>query len=194
MEVGIQAQHLRAAAIFTATHDIRYYLHGVLAEVRASETRLAAADGACAVVLRDQVLVGEQDVMPDVIIPNDTIKLALSTKSQVLTLTMSDAGKWSLGGIAFTPVEGRFPDYRRIMVNGASGKAGDYDIELLGRFLKAAKALGAKTPPVLRQNGTDGAQVQILGHEDEFVGVIMPMRMFNEKNPDPGISTWGGQR
>jgi DNA polymerase III sliding clamp (beta) subunit (PCNA family) len=167
-------------------------LNGVLVEVRASETRIAATDSHCAAVLRDEVLVGEQPVFPDVIIPNATLKLALQTKAQMVELSVSDSGKWSLGGIAFAPVEGRFPDYRRIMVNGASGVAGDYNIDLLGKFVKAAKALGSRGQPVVRQNGTDAAQVQILGREDEFVGVIMPMRMFNEKTPDPGISTWGG--
>lgn len=194
MEVALNTSHLKAAAIFAAQADLRYYLNGVLVEVRASETRIAATDGHCAAVLRDEVLVGEQPVFPDVIIPNATLKLALQTKAQTVELSVSDSGKWSLGGISFTPVEDRFPDYRRIMVNGASGVAGDYNIDLLGKFVKAAKALGSRGQPVVRQNGLDGAQVQILGRTDEFIGVIMPMRMFNEKNPDPGISTWGGNR
>ena len=195
MEVSIQSTHLKAAAIFTAAHDVRYYLRGVLAEVRPTETRLVATDGSCAAVLRDIVLVGEQPNMPDVIIPNETVKLALLTKSQVLSPALSDDGKWSLAGISFIPVDGKFPDYRRIIPSQASGEAGYFDTEILGRFLKAAKALGTRQQPILRQNGPgDGAQVQIPGHLDEFVGVIMPMRMFGEKHPDPGIATWGHER
>lgn len=194
MEVAIQHAHLKAAAMFAADGDIRQYLCGVLAEVRPHETRLVATDGHCAGVLRDQVLVGEQTSMPDVIIPNATVKLALQSKSQLLTLALSDDGKWSLAGISFTPVDGKYPDYRRIMVSRASGEAGHYNPELLAKFLKAAKALGTRSIPVLRQNGTDGAQVQILSLIGEFVGVIMPIRMFTEKDPDPGITTWGGER
>lgn len=195
MKITLNAKHLKAAAIFAAGHDVRYYLRGVLAEVRPSETRLVATDGICAAVLRDTVLVGEQPNMPDVIIPSETVKLALLTKSQVLALALSDEGKWSLAGISFVPVDGKFPDYRRIIPSQASGEAGYFDTEILGRFLKAAKALGTRRQPILRQNGTGGgAQVQIPGHFDEFVGVIMPMRMFDEKNPDPGVSTWGHER
>lgn len=114
MEVSIQSTHLKAASIFTASADVRYYLRGVLAEVRPTETRLAATDGTCAAVLRGTVLVGEQPNMPDVIIPNETVKLALLTKSQVLSLALSDEGKWSLAGISFTPVDGKFPGRRKI--------------------------------------------------------------------------------
>jgi len=194
MEVSIQAKHLKAAAVFSASHDIRYYLHGVLAEVRAKETRLVATDGSCAVVLRDQVIGGDQPDMPDVIIPNATVKLALSMKKDVLPLQLNAEGNWTLGGIEFSPIEALFPDYRRVMVSETSGEVGNFDFELLGRFLKAAKALGSRQTPVLRQNGENGAQVQIYGFEDEFIGVIMPMRMFNGNRQDPGISTWGGSR
>jgi len=194
MEVSINSSHLKAAYIFTATHDIRYYLHGVLVEISSTETRLAATDGSCAVVLRDQVTSGVQDVMPEIIIPNDTIKLALSTKKVSLPLSMSVDGKWSLGGIGFEPIFAKFPDYRRVMVSEVSGDAGDFDLELLSRFSKAAKALGVKSTPIVRQNGSNGAQVQVLGREDEFVGVIMPMRMFTATRPDPGISLWGNER
>lgn len=190
MQVTINTAHLKAAYQFTADADIRYYLRGVFAEVRATETRLVATDGNIAGVLRDVCLVGEQDVLPDVIIPNDTVKLALTLKTQTLSLALND-GKWSLGGIAFTPVDGTFPPYRRIIPRQHSGEAAQFNVEFLGRFLKAAKALGVKSQPIIRHNGDGGAQVQFYGRDDEFVGVIMPLRAFSEKYPDTGLVQWG---
>lgn len=193
MEVAINTAHLKAAYQFTADADIRYYLKGVLAEVRATETRLVATDGNIAGVLRDVVLVGEQETMPDVIIPNDTVKMAIGIKSQTLTLAHVE-GKWSLAGIAFTPVDGKFPEYRRIIPSQCSGEAAQFNVEFLARFLKAGRALGCKGQPIVRHSGDGGAQVQFYGRDDEFVGVIMPLRAFTDKYPDTGLVQWGSER
>lgn len=192
MQVDINTAHLKAVYQFTAEAGIRYYLKGVFAEVRAGETRLVATDGNVAGVLRDVVMVGEQDVLPDVIIPNETIKLAIANKSQVITLAF-DEGKWSLAGIAFAPVDGKFPEYRRIIPRRHSGEAAQFNVEILARILKAAKALGVKSQPIIRHNGDGGAQVQFYGRDNEFVGVIMPLRAFTEKYPDTGLVQWGGE-
>lgn len=192
MQVSIQTAHLKAAACFSGDQDVRYYLNGVLAEVRPGETRLAATDGNIIGVLRDVVTSGEQPDMPDVIIPNATIKLALQSKSTTLVLAF-DGGKWSLAGIAFTPCDGIFPDYRRVIPRGQSGEPGMYNFDYLARIAKAAKALGVRTSPIIRHNGADTAQVSIYGREDEFVGAISPMR-FTEKFTDLGMPQWGGDR
>lgn len=194
MEVSIQSSHLRAAACCSGDQDVRYYLNGVLAEVRATETRLVATNGLCAAVLRDTVLVGEQPVFPDVVIPNAAVKLALQTKGESLSLVFDeDSKKWSIAGISFTPVEGTFPPYRRIMPGHYSGVAAQFDLGLLARFGKIAKALGVRRNPVIRHNGDGGAQVSVIGREDEFVGVIMPLHAFNDKHPDPGLIQWGAE-
>ena len=162
MKVTFPAAHLKAASFFAATQDIRYYLNGVLAEVRSTETRLVATNGHCAAVLRNHAA---QDEMPDVIIPPLAIELALRLKSPVLELEF-DGADWTLGGIPFKPVEGRYPDYRWIIPNGHSGKAAQFDTELVGRFRKAARALGQKSNPIIRHNGDGGAQVQIYGLDE----------------------------
>lgn len=192
MQVSIQTAHLKAAACFSGDQDVRYYLNGVLAEVRPRETRLVATDGIIVGVLRDVVTSGEQPDMPDVIIPNGVIKLALQTKSTTLALAFAD-GKWSIAGIAFTPCDGRFPDYRHVIPAGHSGDAAMFNFDFLARIAKAGKALGVRASPIIRHNGEDTAQVQIPGREEEFVGAISPMR-FTEKNPDRGLSCWGSDR
>lgn len=191
--VSIQTAHLKAAACFAADADTRYYLNGILAEIRPSETRLVATNGNIAGVLRYLDVFGTQPNLPNVIIPNDTIKLAVQSKSTIVSLTYDD-GKWAIAGIAFTAVEGNFPDYRRIIPNTHSGNAGHFNADLIACFKKAAKILGSRNNPVIRQNGAGAAQVQFLDFGDTFVGVIMPMYMFGDKNPDPGLVQWGADR
>lgn len=195
MEVSIQANHLRAAACCAAMQDIRYYLNGALVEVRATETRIVATDGNMAAVLRDEVLVGRQEPMPDVIIPNATIKLALGLKSKVLSLVFDAEGKkWSLGGIPFTPCDGLFPAYRRIVPCTHTGEAAQFNPEFIAAFAKIGKALGTRNNPIIRHNGSGAAQVSFYGFENEFVGVLMPLRAFTEKHPDPGLIQWGHEQ
>lgn len=189
MQVTLNTSHLRAASYFSASKDVRYYLKGVLVEAREHETRIVATDGNCAAILRDVALAG-QDTLPDVIIPNDTVNLVLSMKRATVDLSFVE-GKWQINGLSFTPQEGVFPQYRRVIPSQVSGEAAQFQPEFLTRFSKAAKALGSKACPVVRHNGEGGAQVQIPGLEDEFVGVLMPIRIFNEKRPDSGLSTWG---
>lgn len=190
MEILLNAAHMKAAAYCAADKDIRYYLNGVLVETTPTEQRIVATDGHCAAVLRQKL---EQPALPEVIIPNATIKLALGTKSATLALRF-DAGAWSLGGVPFVPVDGKFPDYRRIIPTQATGEAAQFNVDLLAKFTKAAKALGHKGPPIVRHNGNGGAQIQLYGRDDEFVGVIMPLRAFTEKRPDTGMSSWGAER
>jgi DNA polymerase III subunit beta len=192
MQVSINAAHLKAAAYCAGEQDIRHYLNGVLVEARTKETRLVATNGECAAVLRDQVEKGAQDEMPDVVIPNATIALALQTKSAVLSL-VCDAGKWSLAGISFNPVDGRFPDYRRIIPASNSGEAAQFNPARVAAMAKAGKLLGRKDSPIIRHNGMGAAQVQFYAN-DEFVGVLMPLCAFTEKNPDLGLIRWGAER
>jgi DNA polymerase-3 subunit beta len=191
MEVQISTKHLKAAACCAGAKDVRYYLNGVFAEVRTSEVRLVATNGSILAVLRDVNLVGENPVFPDVIIPNETVKKALTPKSETLTLTYDpDSKKWTLGDIGFTPIDGKFPEYRRAVPVSSSGEVAQFDPDLCIVFAKIAKILDCNSPPVIRHNGSFGAQVSLYGREDEFVGTIAPFTIYNSKRPDPGLTTW----
>jgi DNA polymerase-3 subunit beta len=127
-----------------------------------------------------------------VIVPNETVKLALQSKSEVLGL-VCDGGKWSISGIAFTPVDGKFPDYRRSIPASHSGEAAQFNPVFIAAMAKAGKLLGRKDSPIIRHNGLGAAQVQFYAN-DEFVGVLMPLNAFTEKNPDLGLIRWGAER
>ena len=190
MKTEFPRQYLAAAAHFMADQDVRYYLKGVLVEALPTETRLVATDGAAVGALRHLV---ENADRFEVIIPAATVALVAKLPSEFLTLERDDAGQWRAGGAPFVPVEGKFPDYRRIIPTGGSGAAGDYDPALVARFAKAAKALKHKGVPIIRQNGKDSALVHFYAC-DHFVGVVSPYRHFSEKHPDLGAPSWGPLR
>lgn len=189
MKVTLNAKHLKAALCCAAGNDIRYYLNGLLVEVKPSEIRIAATDGHCVAVFRTA---GNTGHMVDVIIPSGAVTLALSGKAAALELEC-EGNQWRLGAAIFTPINGVFPDYRRIIPCEHSGESSQFNVDLLGKFRKIGKALGHKTQPIVRHNGDGAAQVQFYGDHD-FVGVLAPMRAFNEKMPDTGLEQWGHER
>jgi hypothetical protein len=76
----------------------------------------------------------------------------------------------------FTPVEGTFPDYQRVIPAELNGEAAQYNVEYLYAFAQVNKALGAGYPGnvVLRHNGNSGALIELI--DANFTGVIMPFR------------------
>jgi DNA polymerase-3 subunit beta len=190
MQTSIPYKHLAAVLIFSGKQDVRYYLNGVFVEVSLTEVRVSATDGNTAAVARHTE---SNTVRFDVIVPRATVELALKMRSEVISLVCEDTGNWSLAGIRFTPVDGKFPDYRRIIPNGYSGEAAQFDPEFITRASKAGRALGHKGLPIIRHNGKDAALVQFYGN-DNFIGVIMAYNHFTTKYPDQGLPTWGAER
>lgn len=183
----LPASCLKAALNCAAIKDIRYYLNGLYIEVMSSETRIVSTDGNCAAVFRIDI---KNDYAFKVIIPSESVKLALSLKSTSLVLE-NDGTKWTLNSIPFIPIDGKFPDYRRIIPIAFTNEAANFNPEILMKFVKIAKDLKLKNSlPIVRHNGEAAAQVQFYGI-DYFVGVIMPVRLFTERFPDHGISKWG---
>jgi DNA polymerase-3 subunit beta len=183
--------YLAAVAHFMADQDVRYYLKGVYVEALSLEVRLVATDGNVLTAMRH---LGENAESFDVIIPADTVALVSKMKLDFLDLERDDTGVWRLAGIAFVPVDGRFPDYRRVIPTGWTGEAAYFSAELFARFAKAGRTLKFKSNPILRQSGETGSGLVHFYGFDNFVGVLMPLRMFTEKMPDLGAPTWGPAR
>lgn len=180
--IEVQSNHLAAVRHFTADRDVRYYLNGVLIEATAKETRVVATDGHAAAVHRSTAknVIGDAPVVA-IIVPNDTLaSLAkiLPKKGCDITFTLS-GGQWTIetpyARISFDPIDGRFPDYRAIIPAQPTGEVSQLNPELLVKFSKAAKSLGAKGHPIVQHNGSSTALVTIHETED-FVGVIAPLR------------------
>lgn len=178
--IAIDRNKLKAAARFAAdSKDLRLSLHGVLVEASPAGTRLAATDGRVLLVQR-----AAGDVDTDTwtgIVPADVIRAALAWKGNKTLPIILIPGEPECRltratgeALVFVPVNGTFPDYRKVIPKPPSGAAAFYDPDLLARFKRAAEDLGSNLGLFGLRQGGDGSGLVYL--TDDAVGVIMPMR------------------
>ena len=179
----ISINALKGLDLLAAKGDIRYYLKGVNVEFSETTTRLIATNGhILGVENLTQNLVNTG--AGSLIIPSDIIKALkpVSKNADIVQIKQIDATHYEIYNygvkITFTAIEGKFPDYARV-VSGAmtNGAAAQYSADYLATFLKAAKLLtGAKSPDIeIMQNGHSAALINITGLAS-FIGVIMPTK------------------
>lgn len=161
---------LKAMSVLASKQDIRYYLNGVLIESNKSYTRMIATDGTLLGIYQISET-AHNDEEFSIIVPNEIIA-KLDKRDNFLSC---ENGKWSIDGMAFTPVDGKFPDYMRVMPSKpATGESAQFNPELITRFVKCSKLLNGSKTPVIAHNGGSSALVDL--GLDRFVGVVMPMR------------------
>ena len=196
--VNLYRTKLKAASRFMAVQDVRFYLNGLLIESNDVQTRIVATDG-------HTLFAGYDDAKGDNvgsfagIMPADTVKAILSWKAPFKTaadmpvvLTTSDdptgehRAEWCGNVCIFRVVEGRYPDYTRVIPQSVSGLAGNYNPDYLARCKAAGIDLGApKTYGInLMQNGDGSALVTF---SPQAFAVIMPMR---GEPGDIGAAEW----
>lgn len=164
--ITIPTDLLKAAAVCASTDQHRYYLNGVFVDPHGY---LVSTDGHrlfCAQIDLDTAHpVGT-------IIPNDAIKKALTGfKDVIITLTPN-----RLGDTLYTPVDGTFPDWRRVVPTDVSGAIAQFDPAYVGDFGKVAKILGDKKgAPRIWHNGDSPAGIEFT--REGCFGVLMPMRV-----------------
>lgn len=178
---------LKAMLQFASTKDVRYYLNGVNVEFDANSARLIATDGHIMGCL-EQTDKFYKDAPPpsetrSLIIPRETIealsaiKLGKGLDGWIIFSEGPNGWTASLMGntISFAPIDGMFPDWRKVVPYGElSGIGGQFNPALLARIAKAQTILdGTKVPlPTIIHNGKDGATFKAGNIE----GVIMPLR------------------
>lgn len=197
MKVNIKPETLKALLIVAAKSDIRYYLNGILLDVTPIATTLVATDGHRLLA----VLVPDDDVTDAVpgeyIIPRDVIESVKPCKagrnSFPLELTIQ-GGRFTLTGVTTATgalVDGRFPDWRRVMPATATGETAQFNGHYMADFHTVAGLLtDSKTPmaPIVHHNGTGSALVTRLG--ENALGVIMPVRYDDVDMAHPGLPAW----
>ena len=171
---------LKAALYCASSEKSRYYLRGVHLS---TSGHMVTADGHrlfCAKLA--------EAVPQDVIIPLDTVKAALKlTGKKAETLELNGN---TLGGIAFTPVAGTFPNWKAVIpkVDGfTGGTAGlpHFNPDYVYDLGQMSRALGSKTGTTFQIHswGIENPHgVTFAGREDCFA-VIMPMRTVKEATP-----------
>jgi DNA polymerase-3 subunit beta len=196
--VNLYRTKLKAASRFMALQDIRFYLNGVLIESNDIQTRIVATDG-------HTLFAGYDDAKGDNIgsfagiMPADTVKQILAWKANYKTandmpvvVTTSDdpcgehRAEWCGHICVFRTIEGKFPDYTRVIPQSVSGLAGNYNPDYLARCKAAGIDLGnSKLYGInLTQNGDGPALVTF---SPQAFAVIMPMR---GEPGDIGAAEW----
>lgn len=181
---------LKAANLFASTEATRYYLAGVLVEVTPSHVTYCATNGHIIFAARREV---PEDGEPNTligqwIIPAATISALKPTREQslkgVVSLTSLDRASFTLAdAMMFKPVDGTFPDWRRVcptkysgtMVGFAFNTSYLHTITKAGEVLSGRKTNGYGVNYTLTPNGDGPALCRFHGDVDAFA-CIMPLR------------------
>lgn len=182
MENTINIEVTRALLPLAAKKDIRFYLNGVYIEFQADKTIYVATNGHA---LGKYVEAVENEHTFNITIPVDVVKQLkvgrgtakwgdLSFNPEANTARIVNPG--ASQDFGFTPLDGKYPDYTKVIPTSATGEVAQFDVDLLSLFAQVNKALGSKYPGRIKldHNGNAGALVHLC--RDEFLGVIMPFR------------------
>lgn len=206
MQIILPQKAFKAVEMAMAIKDIRFYLCGVMLEHNGEETRLVATDGHrmhAVIVTHQNALVIEPF---QIILPAAMVKTICKAKvsrhcDATITITVDapkagfdDTGKaivvQPVKASALLPdgtetvaslIDGKFPDYQRIIPDSFSNEVGQYNPELVADALKGAGYwLESKSwqycADFVPGGQTSSGGVSVPG----FVAVVMCTRMKNE--------------
>jgi DNA polymerase-3 subunit beta len=207
MQVNLTLTQLRAALLVAAKGDIRYYLNGVYVESTPDCARVVATNGH--VLYAHDHKVGGNTFTGSFIIPRSVLEMVTkgTAKWDGATITIDDIGDSKkqvlncsiitgacLTPVQFTPIEGVFPDYCRVVPetrgeNDALTPA-QFNPEYLALWGKVSKVLGSKTGQYyLFPKGNETATVEFHGYP-ECIGVMMPVRDTRNDTSPLDTSPW----
>lgn len=177
--VHLPLSHIKACLIFAGVSDVRYYLNGLFVEAYGDRVFLVGTDGHRMGVCRSP---NDADIPPaQFIIPRtllDGLKGSRIDKTAVVDFdTETQAVTVHLAGLAAVgkAIDGKYPDWRRVLPSTASWGAGQFNPQYVGDFAKAHKALGLRAEQrlVVHHNGEHAARAEFAGCP-VFLGVLMP--------------------
>lgn len=163
------------AVMLAAKKDVRNCLNGVM--VRNGE--LAATNGHMALIIKSDSIKSDGEY----IIGNDTIKLIINIHKFIKgdnPVKVAHGMTTGINRISIIPVDGKFPDVNRIIIQDPSGEIGHFNYEYLLNYQKANNVfLGHKYPWIkLQHNWQAGAKFESEDEEgNKLIGVVMPIRL-----------------
>lgn len=170
MTTRIQTDALKALLRFAAVKDVRYYLIGVNFE---PEGYAVATDGHTLMAVRCAPFSGDSFM-----VPSTAIKATLSLNKKLPEIAVS---REAIGGVAHTPIDGRFPEWRRLVPTAPSGDIAMFDADYLARakaaFLDMGATLLAAAGMSVAHNG-DGPALLSVESIDALM-LVMPVRVDN---------------
>ncbi|MCA3503149.1 MAG: hypothetical protein IOD05_07865, partial [Rhodobacter sp.] len=155
MQFSIPVDTIKALLLAAARNDVRYYLNGICMDVAPNGSAVAVStDGH--ILLALPVERAEDDGEPratvagQYVIPRDVLeglKAPLKGGAATVTIdvgaktvTVAVAGKASSAAL----VDGKFPDWRRVVPRKVSGLVSQFNAEYVATFGKIHKLLGGK--------------------------------------------------
>ena len=181
----VPAAMLRAALICASTEQARYYLNGVYVDPKGY---LVSTDG-------HRAFIGKIDLtgapaFDGWTIPRDAIKRAMTGyKVDVIEISPTRCGD-----IACQPVDGSYPDWRRVVPSDLSGVTAQFQPVYIADMGKIGETLTGKRknglPAHIHHNGEGPAGVTFPGCDDAFA-VLMPIR---SAHTDDGEGVWPARR
>lgn len=181
IQFAVTTEKLKAALNCAPKNDMRFYLNGVHIEATPAHCYIVATDGACMYCCYDTGAVLPSEPL-SLILPRDKVELIVKNKVKKTIFIVHDDNSIEAGGMRFKPVDGRFPDWRRVIPRPESvdvdGRAAQFRPDILSR---CAKALGGT--PVLRYDKQDDSYPAVMTGSlpKTEVCVIMPLRVKPEQ-------------
>ena len=187
MNITISTDIFAAVSLFRGIEDVRYYLNGLYLETGANGARLVGCDGHQLAVVK---LDGEYQEA-SIILPNSLVAAVKSKAKgpQHVMLEFNQGNQQYRKNGEFLPrditlifaeitttakdLDGKFPDYRRVVPNEVDGTTAQFDPRLVNRIEKACSTLGYKSFTGIAYNGDKSALSVI---NESFVVVTMPFK------------------
>lgn len=186
MQTHIEVKALKAAIHCAAKKDIRYYLQSVLIEFEAGAPfcRVVSTDGHVLFAGLSRCAPVSETV--NLLIPIETAQLVLKTlqkKQEIIAITQVD-GVYKIHGvyeIGFKPVDGRFPDWRRVVPESVNNEPATFGVQLLEKVDSALRAFAGVGPSAsgiysMAHNGEAATSVLTLNEDNNCFCLIMPLR------------------
>ena len=179
MKTLLRIDHLKAVFNAVSNNETRRYLCGVYVEINAKGTTLVATNWQMLLAAHDKTNTLDEPVK--LIIPADIVKGFKPARGQDLVeLSTEDNETWRLGNRLFQPIDGTYPDWRRVIPQETPEILSIKDVWLEPKYqlamYKAAKELDAICD--IHPNGQYPALVHYHDGEKDcpMIGIIMPYR------------------
>ena len=195
MLLTIEPKYLKALTYTMASKDVRYYLLGVGIDATEGATFWLATDGHRIGVYHGAP---SEDGYGACILPRAFVLSVLKmgdrfTKTHQFRVDpTAQTVTHVASGLTDKLIDGRYPDWRRVMPAELSGETAQFNPEYLGDLAKTAGALGYKPNSVRARYNGESAALFTVDTEVDFIHLIMPMKQDAACLPDwtlPGAKT-----
>ena len=194
--ISITPKYLKALLRVAAVQDIRYYLNGVLFQATAEGGKFYVATDGHRIAVFHEGWGADKPRDVDIIIPRNVVEQMQVHKGIPGSLTPAEGRKWTLdtssdASLNFTPIDGKYPEWREVFPATVSGEAGDYNMTYIQDFVNLAQDAGmalASIGVLIWHNGSEPAIITTLNKD--FVGVLMPVRADHEKRGGLQLPHW----